>query len=422
MSSIQQELRKPDFDNQKQERKVKAMRITVATNFDDDLIRKIAEFGTVESVYGKLAADTVGGGRSSIILPQISRKDLRRHIDLCHQHGIEFNYLLNAACLDNRELIGPSHREIMGLVKQVEEDGADVVTVASHLLLGMIKSQFPKLKVATSVFMKPDTIDETLHLEKEGADEITLYYNFNRDFKLLKQVVEMAKPETVLRLVANNTCLHNCPYSVPGHAVFEAHSSQSNHESKGFALSIYTVLCGLEKMRDLSHLIMSDWIRPEDVPAYEALGGNLMLKLAERARKTDWLVRAVRAYSEQKYDGNLFDILNWIDGNYRQVDKMRMAFGALSGKARLTELIKLGKAAFTPPVFVDNSKFDRFIQHFQAKPCSERICAIAHPKEGNCAFCRQVAKKTVTIDEGVRQGAIKAAAELKDSVYSGRMF
>ncbi len=398
------------------------MKYEVATNFDSQLIEKISEFGSVKYVYGKLPFDVVGGGRQGMILPKIGREELRKHIDICHKNGIEFNYLLNASCLDNRELIGKSHKEIMKLVQQIKDDGADSVTVSNMPLLGMIKNQFPDLKVCSSIYMKPVTINEVLSFEKEGADEITLYYNFNRNFERLKKVLNAVKPETSLRVIANNTCLHDCPYRVPGHANFSAHASQSNHSSEGFALDIFPVLCGIKKLEDLGELFMSEWIRPEDVEIYEKLEGNLTLKLTERARPTDWLVRTVRAYSEKSYNGNLFDILNWVDGKYQQIHRGKMVKGALTGKAKIKELLKFEKAAFLPPVFVDNKSLDRFLDHFIEKPCDDRICYSRSPEAYDCNYCKNLADKHVKIDEIERKEFLDRKYKLIDSVYSGRMF
>ena len=158
------------------------MKYDLATNFDNELIHRIAEFGIIESVYGKLSEDIVGGGRQSMILPDISWKELEKHVNVCHGYRIKFNYLLNASCMDNRELIGPSHRKIMDFVGKVRDAGADGVTVSNTTMLKMVKAQFPELKVCTSVYMKPVTVNEVVEFEQEGADEITLYHNFTRNF------------------------------------------------------------------------------------------------------------------------------------------------------------------------------------------------------------------------------------------------
>ena len=90
------------------------MRFSLATNFDDKLIEAVAPLGTIDTVYGKLASDRIGGGRASYLLPNVSFKRLKQHIDLCHRHGIKFNYLLNSMCSGNVEITA-DHRSVEGI-------------------------------------------------------------------------------------------------------------------------------------------------------------------------------------------------------------------------------------------------------------------------------------------------------------------
>lgn len=55
------------------------MKLSVATNFDHELIPQLAPYPVYE-VYGKLAQDALGGGRSSYLIPHISGKRLKEHI------------------------------------------------------------------------------------------------------------------------------------------------------------------------------------------------------------------------------------------------------------------------------------------------------------------------------------------------------
>lgn len=398
------------------------MNYDLATNFDNELIEKVADFGIIKGIYGKLSSDAVGGGRPSLILPSVNRKKLRNHIDKCHNKDIEFNYLLNATCSGNKELIGKSHREITQLIDEVVEDGADSVTVATYNMLDIVKSQFPDLKVSASIFLNGTNITNVLKIEERGANQITLGYNFTRNFGLLKKISSLIKDETSIRLLANNVCLHDCPYRIPGHANLLSHSSTSKDPSTGFTIDPYTLNCGMEKLKDPAEFIMSDWIRPEDVKEYKEIK-NLSLKLTDRARPTDWLVNVVKAYSEEKYEGNLFDIINWIgSGKYAQIHKGGMIKGALTGKGKVTELMKLEKATFLPQVYINNRDLDGFLEHFKNNPCSDKLCYTETKNYGDCKHCYNIASKIVKINEEKRQDAIKTVSTTIDSINSGRMF
>ncbi|MFQ5830745.1 MAG: peptidase U32, partial [Candidatus Methylomirabilia bacterium] len=78
------------------------MRLTVATNFEPDLLEALVGHPVYE-LFGKLPADPLGGGRASYMLAPLTKRTLAAHVRDAHRHGIRFNYLLNAACLDNRE-------------------------------------------------------------------------------------------------------------------------------------------------------------------------------------------------------------------------------------------------------------------------------------------------------------------------------
>jgi len=405
------------------------IRYDLATNFDDKLIERVAEFGIVKSVYGKLDKDIVGGGRPSLILPKISRKQLRKHIETAHKYGIEFNYLLNASCMDNKEFIAPSHREIMKLVREVREDGADAVTVSSPAFLKMVKEQFPELKISASDFLEINTLDKMKHYESLGASQITLRHNFCRDFGLLEKALKIVNEETELRLIANNVCLHNCPYH-PGHANLLAHASQLNHESEGFVIDPYMIFCGLQKIKNPAELLMSEWIRPEDVHYYEELcdktgNSNLVLKLTDRAKTTDWLVNVVKAYAEKSYDGNLMDILNYIGnkGGYQQVRKGAMIKGALTGKIGFG-VLKLEKATFLSGVEVclNNKDLNGFMEHFIKNPCGDRTCYTDDKSYGECKHCYNLAKKLVKMDESKKEEAISFTEDFVHSITSGKIF
>ncbi len=55
------------------------MKLSVACNFDDDLLTGLAPYPVYE-IYGKLTSDYFGGGRPSFYLPEIDRAGLARYV------------------------------------------------------------------------------------------------------------------------------------------------------------------------------------------------------------------------------------------------------------------------------------------------------------------------------------------------------
>lgn len=93
-------------------------------------------------------------------------------------------------------------------------------------------------------------------------------HHVNRDFKLLKKMLLYTKGKNVtLRLIANNLCLHMCPYSIM-HGTVQGHFSCSDSCSRG-DIDYCLMKCLSTKIEDMSNLISSDWIRPEDLCYYE---------------------------------------------------------------------------------------------------------------------------------------------------------
>jgi len=406
----------------------------LATNFDDRLLEEAGRLGTVETVYGKMAADFIGGGRPSITLPQVSVSHLQRHIATAHRHNIQFNYLLNALCLDNQEFIGPSHRQILVFLDWLVSLGIDAVTIANPYLLRLIKQRFPSLKVSVSIFCRADSLVDAKSFEEMGADEITLDHSFTRNFPLLEAVLRVVRPQTSIRVIANNVCLHECPYKI-AHGNLMAHSSQAKHQSGGFLIDYYTLRCGWEKLRHPTKLITSDWIRPEDITFYEELarkaGHPLVIKLTDRQRTTKWLIRMLQAYSTRTWNGNLFDLINFIgNGGYQQLDRAKMASKVLGGNAKMLPMLNLEKATFLCPVEVDNTCLAGFLEGFINRDCQTQTCDDRSwfgeddfdQPSGSCSYCKNVARQVIRFDEKKRQEAMVLAEKVLADLESSKMF
>ncbi|MBW1902221.1 MAG: hypothetical protein JRJ20_11385, partial [Deltaproteobacteria bacterium] len=66
------------------------MKLRVSTNWDNNLIDALSGTDT-EEVYGKLAADVIGGVRPAFLLPQINPDEAEAHVRYVHEKGIHFN-------------------------------------------------------------------------------------------------------------------------------------------------------------------------------------------------------------------------------------------------------------------------------------------------------------------------------------------
>jgi hypothetical protein len=107
---------------------VKKLGLSVATNFDDGLLDELSAYPVME-VFDKLSADPVGGGRASFMLPPLSRSRFERHVQAARSKGMGFNYLLNPACMYNREYTKHGRGKIEALLQNLEGIGLNAVTI-----------------------------------------------------------------------------------------------------------------------------------------------------------------------------------------------------------------------------------------------------------------------------------------------------
>ncbi|MBI4513951.1 MAG: U32 family peptidase, partial [Gemmatimonadetes bacterium] len=360
----------------------------------------------VFELYGKLPSDVVGGGRATFMLAPTSRRALERHVSACRQAGLGFNYLLNAACLDNLEYTRGGQRRIRRLLDWLNDIGVSAVTVANPFLLRLIKAGYPKFEVRVSVFAAVNDVRRARYWEDLGADRITLdSLQINREFDLLRKIREAVRCR--LELLASNSCIQSCPLQ-PYHPNLLSHASQRGHRTRGFAIDWCLVWCSYMKIRDPVNYLRADWVRPEDIEHYEALGYD-EFKLTERNAPTEILVLRARAYHERRYNGNLLDLvqpygfpvaggkaqrrgLRWVASHFLRTGTVR--WRKLPLLYRLAQRRGLLGYAGTP-VYIDNRALDGFIQRFLTQGCRERDCE-------TCRYCHAWAEKAVCIDEAWR--------------------
>jgi len=382
------------------------MRLSVASNFDDKLITEIKDY-PVSELYGKLTSDIVGGGRSSYMIDPIGKKRVEEHVAFAAKHGIGFNYLFNAACLDNIETTRSFQKQIRKLLDWICEMGVRSTTVSNPLLLRLIKKKYPELQARVSVFACVDHLQKAMYWQDLGADVICLdSLTVNREFESLKSL--RSKLSCDLQLLANNNCLQSCSIAHT-HMCLLAHSSQSGHKNKGFVIDHCILECTKMKMQDPVNFIRSDWIRPEDLHYYEEIGID-NFKLVERNLPTELMVQRVKAYSERSFDGNFIELIQPYGHQKKEGESKKMSgkfwrtFSFLFHpfKVNPIKLLPLQKLSEKKgmlrslegpaPIVIDNKKLDGFLTRFLKNSCRNISCE-------ECQYCHQFAEKAITINK-----------------------
>lgn len=415
------------------------MKLDVATNMDFALIDHVRENDKehkVVSFFGKLKKDVIGGGRSSVGLPNVTLEQIFEYNERCKAAGIKFNYLLNPLCMNNRDVIAEDHQKMIAFLDQLYEGGIRWVTINSPYLLELIKNRYPDMKITIGLYAFINNVQQAMHWVAMGADELTMMPNYTRNFPGLRELLTTLRTYDVnIRIIANNGCLHECPFCV-AHGSSTAASSADGDESRDKYFDYNLINCYSRKINNPTNLIASDWIRPEDQKYYDELckeTGNdrLILKIVERTKPTEFLINAIDAYLKERYDGNLVDLFNWVGNRSMQAAGNNVSEYielANTGLIDLQGLIRYSNFFDLPEVVIDNNKLDGFIKHFvKDYQCDKKICWMNEnevmPTNGlYCNYCNSWKNRVLSIDEVKKKKWCKNTANLKIDFESSKFF
>ncbi len=365
--------------------------IEVPTNFDHELLLEIdrinSDPGTkskITGIYGAPRESIFGHGRAKNIIHYTEEEKIIEHVDLAHKLGLAVNYTMNAPCFGNREFTPEFWREASKCFEELVTIGFDRITPAHPLIMKIAKENYPELKVVTSINCWIRSPQKALKYEEWGADGITTDFAINRRFDDLRSIRKAVDCE--LRVIANDPCLHDCPFQ-PFHQMGFGHDTQIG----GIPFFDWCgVECALYRLKDISQIIKSPWIRPEDLPFYGKVGINT-IKLAGREKNTPWIVDCARAYSKHYYSGNI----------YQFVEKSR--FYSPEWKIICSEVKPLN-------TYVDNRELDGFIlPFFNGELHCDSGCK-------SCGYCDEWAKRAVKIENGAKEQQISNLKQIEMSL------
>ncbi len=405
------------------------MKLSVACNFDEALIDGLKGYPVYE-VYGKVSADYAGGGRPSFYLPQIDRPMVERFVKKVHDQGIQFNYLMNASCMGNKEFSREGQREIRKTLDWVVTTGADTITVGTIYMLQMIKKSYPSLKVRVSAHRFTDSARKARFWEDHGADCIVLNeVAFGREFAVLKAIRDAVKCD--LSLIVNNSCRQDC--AIAGtHASSLSHGSQvQNGTRKGIPLDYHMLFCLDYRLREPVNYVRANWIRPEDLHHYEALGYT-NFKIVERNTPTPDLLKRVHAYANRSFDGNFLDLVlpfqypaeSYTTKAAREAYSFTRAvkYFFRPGEVNLGKVGKLDRLGRRmgllyprqgkTGLFLDNRKMDGFIDRFLTKSCVDVDC-------DTCRYCHEWTGKALTVDPTYRREVLAMYKDMFSDMHDG---
>ena len=374
------------------------MKLSVASNWDMELLEGLSKIPEVTSIYAKLPFDLIGGGRAGMVVPSVDWNSAQEHIHAAQACGLSFCYLINAPCLGNLEQTLEGKEQIVNFIGRLVDMGVDSVSIANLAVIALVRHNFPKLPIRGSVLSWPTNLPRLQYQQALGIDPLILPYSeFNRDFKMLQKI--RTKLSCDMQLFVNVCCIYNCHY-LAEHAGSVGHASQlaqNNRQPQSF-LDFYLWQCTRRRLLHPELLLMSRWIRPEDLCMYEALGFD-EFKIIDRSRSTPWLLRAANAYAARRYDGNLMDILSLEmlgdpDGFHHDLEEQtqqRMRHYTKEERHLMSRMLKLRRRLLNFTMSIDNTALSDFLVGFQKICCANTFCE-------DCRHCHRYAEQAVIFD------------------------
>lgn len=385
------------------------MKLSVATNFDDELIEELKKYPVYE-VYGKLQEDNIGGGRPSNTLKSIDKARLEEHVKKVREANIKFNYLLNGACLANNEQNTEWQNNLKSFLDYLRDIGVNALTVTNPFVLQLIKKYYNCFTVRVSTFACIDSFEKAKFWEEIGADYICVdFVKINRDFRTLKYMVDNLK-KSKIELLMTNSCLKDCPY-IHTHTTSLSHASNIMSEGKEKYVDWCLYKCQEYELKHLDEYIKSPWIRPEDIKEYEKIGVE-HFKITERDFPTEEILRRVKAYCAGSYNGNLLDLIQghgWSNSEEKAIiERKDKIFENKDELAKEICTIRgLGcERKYPRHIYIDNKKLDGFIKFFKDGRCTKNCL--------NCGYCNKIAEEVITRNDEVSNYLIKLYDEFNN--------
>jgi collagenase-like PrtC family protease len=320
----------------------------------------------VLETYGQITVDNcLGSGRSYNLLPKMDIHKLESYVNYSKSKGIDFNYTMNASCLDNKEYTKTGLLEIGKFLDVLYSIGIRGLTVALPSLVEFIKSTKYDFEIKTSTVCSITNANKALSHKKLGVDRIVPEESVNRDFMNLKEIRKVFGEK--VEVIVNVVCHKNCIYRMFHHNQMSHDFSENSQQT---SMDYYSHRCMMKRAEEASNLLKLGWIRPEDIKYYTDIGIRYFKIQGRQAVLKGDVVRTVECYFKESYDGNLFELLD----------------------------------VFAPTnafmISVDNRKLDGFIEPFYKNPyfCKNNC--------ESCGYCENYIKKCIEIDKVDETNAI----------------
>ncbi len=321
-----------------------------------DWNKQFSDTVRVESLFGSISGLTPTA-RSSDRIPSRNPAFVIEYVMRAQDAGINIRYTLNHSCIGSTQYF--EHfwfNELQDTLKGLHSIGIHQWTITSPLLVELVRNLFPNDFIEVSTIAEISTIEDIKRWEALGASGVNVSTSINRDFTALERLVPVGLPITLL---ANEACLHNCPWRRECYNL-SSHDSLRSEQLFGF----YPFRrCQNARLENPVEWLKARLILPQWMQFYKDRTRIMNFKIAYRTHPIEVALPMLRSYMEQQFTGNLLDMWPTISHLGSTVEPKDIT--NISCK-RLDEL--------------------GFIEHFALPraPCSQHECGVT------CKYCESI--------------------------------
>lgn len=259
--------------------------------------------------------------------------------------------------MGNVEFTKAGITELIKLLRTLKNIGVESLTLTSPQMIELVQIADFGFKVKASAICEITTPGKSLFYKDSNIERIVVDPDITRDFNNLKGICKVFGDG--VEIIVNNVCYKNCAYKM-FHYNHEAHCISQNAEH---IKDYFSNRCSIQKARNFKNIIRLNWIRPEDLQYYIAVGiHHFKIQGRQNILRGD-IVKTLKYYFSEEYDGNLYDLIT--------------LFAPYN--------------SFQP--YINNKKLDGFVKRFYDYPnfCND-LC-------GACGYCESIAKMCMDLEQ-----------------------
>jgi len=323
---------------------------------EDDGIR-------VSSLFGSLTRVTPTA-RSTDRLPEFDMGEAQEYIKFAKSNDIAIRYTLNASCLGSIQSFKKSwDGNLMESIMDLHDMGVDEWTVTSPLLINELCNMFPNDLIEVSTIAEAFTPNDIHNFMEHGANAFNLSTSINREFRLLKRIVEM---RVNVSLLANEACLYRCPMR---RDCYNLSTHDSDRSNKYFGYYPFR-WCNEIRLNDPVEWIKSRMILPQWMKIYEQELGINKFKIAYRTHPMEVALPILKLYMDQYHGGNYLDLwptIRSLGKTEEPKDYQYISCERLDERGFIEEFVK-GKSCINLRCGVDCTHCQEALEHSFTSP------------------------------------------------------